>query len=230
MTFIPSVGGRSRDQGLLRASSTTTSKLLADALAAKKARPVSVFEVLLPAFVAGPDPDGHARLPRRARRRARRHLRGPLARADRGARHDGRLSSRATTCTRRWGTSSRSASRCSARPSSRSRACTAATRIPQEAIIGIAYAVAAAASILVMSKATRRDRAPEGDARRQHPLGLVAGARQDGRLLYALVGAFHFVLRKTVPPDLDGRARGRAAGPQRPLLGLPVLRARSGSS
>ena len=102
-----------------------------------------------------PDPDRDPRLPGRARGGARRHLRGPLARPDRGARrHD-----RAAAALRR------------PRPprplglldqprftfigaavfsTIRSRR----ARIPQEAIIGISYAVASAASILAMSKAT----------------------------------------------------------------------------
>ena len=42
---------------------------------------------------------------------------------------------------------------------------------PQEAIIGISYAVASAAVIVVMSQATARDRAPQRHARRQHPRG-----------------------------------------------------------
>ncbi len=55
--------------------------------------------------------------------------------------------------------------------------------IPQEAIIGISYAVASAAVILAMSKATRRGRAPEGHARRQHPGGVVARSVADRRAL-----------------------------------------------
>jgi zinc/manganese transport system permease protein len=69
------------------------------------------------------------------------------------------------------------------------------TRIPQEAIIGIAYAVAAAASILAMSKATRET---------EHLKDMLVGhllsvswpelARTAG--LYALVGVFHWVFRE----------------------------------
>jgi zinc/manganese transport system permease protein len=69
------------------------------------------------------------------------------------------------------------------------------TRIPQEAIIGIAYAVAAAASILAMSKATG-----ETEHLKEMLVGNILSvswpelAKTAG--LFALVGAFHFALRK----------------------------------
>jgi zinc/manganese transport system permease protein len=69
------------------------------------------------------------------------------------------------------------------------------TRIPQEAIIGIAYAVAAAASVLVMSKATR-----ETEHLKEMLVGNILSvswselARTAG--LFVLVGAFNFALRK----------------------------------
>jgi len=69
------------------------------------------------------------------------------------------------------------------------------TRIPQEAIIGIAYAVAAAASILAMSKATG-----ETEHLKEMLVGNILSvswgelAKTAG--LFALVGLFHFVLRK----------------------------------
>src|ERR1043166_492074 len=69
------------------------------------------------------------------------------------------------------------------------------TRIPQEAIIGIVYAVSAAAAILAMSKA------PEGT---EHLKDMLVGniltvskhtvAETAG--LYALVGIFHWIFRK----------------------------------
>ena len=68
------------------------------------------------------------------------------------------------------------------------------TRIPQEAIIGIAYAVAAACAVLVMSKATR-----ETEHLKEMLVGNILAvswpelARTAG--LYALVGVFHFVFR-----------------------------------
>jgi zinc/manganese transport system permease protein len=69
------------------------------------------------------------------------------------------------------------------------------TRIPQEAIIGIAYAVAAAASILTMSKVTG-----ETEHLKEMLVGNILSvswreiARTAG--FFALVGAFHFALRK----------------------------------
>jgi zinc/manganese transport system permease protein len=69
------------------------------------------------------------------------------------------------------------------------------TRIPQEAIIGIAYAVAAAASILAMSKATG-----ETEHLKEMLVGNILSvswtelAKTAG--LFVLVGAFHFALRK----------------------------------
>ena len=71
-------------------------------------------------------------------------------------------------------------SRSSARRSSRSIHSSNKARIPQEAIIGICYAVASAAAIVAMSKSTVAGRASEGHARRQHPRGVVARSRQDG--------------------------------------------------
>jgi len=68
-------------------------------------------------------------------------------------------------------------------------------RIPQEAIIGIAYAVAAAASILTMSKVTG-----ETEHLKEMLVGNILSvswrelAKTAG--LFVLVGAFHFALRK----------------------------------
>jgi zinc/manganese transport system permease protein len=69
------------------------------------------------------------------------------------------------------------------------------TRIPQEAIIGIVYAVSAAAAILAMS------RAPEGT---EHLKDMLVGniltvntaTVVKTAVLYALVGLFHFIFRK----------------------------------
>ena len=69
------------------------------------------------------------------------------------------------------------------------------TRIPQEAIIGIVYAVSAAAAILVMSKAPQET---------EHLKDMLVGniLAVDMRtviktaILYALVGLFHFIFRK----------------------------------
>ncbi|HYC89407.1 MAG TPA: metal ABC transporter permease [Thermoanaerobaculia bacterium] len=71
----------------------------------------------------------------------------------------------------------------------------AATRIPQEAIIGVVYAVSAAASILAMSKA------PEGtehlkDMLVGNILTVSWGTVLKTAVVYAIVGAFHWVFRK----------------------------------
>ena len=69
------------------------------------------------------------------------------------------------------------------------------TRIPQEAIIGIVYAVSAAAAILAMSKA------PEGTEHLKDMLvgNILTVSRHDiilTAILYALVGLFHYIFRK----------------------------------
>ena len=69
------------------------------------------------------------------------------------------------------------------------------TRIPQEAIIGIVYAVSAAAAILAMSKA------PEGT---EHLKDMLVGniltvswrVVLETAALYAIVGLFHWIFRK----------------------------------
>ena len=69
------------------------------------------------------------------------------------------------------------------------------SRVPQEAIIGISYAVAAAASILAMSKAPSET---------EHLTGMLVGnilavswpEVSKTAALYATVGAFHFAFRK----------------------------------
>jgi zinc/manganese transport system permease protein len=69
------------------------------------------------------------------------------------------------------------------------------TRVPQEAVIGIVYAVAAAASILVMSKSTRET---------EHLKDMLVGniltvswsELRHTAFLYALIGLLHFFLRR----------------------------------
>jgi len=70
-----------------------------------------------------------------------------------------------------------------------------ATRIPQEAIIGIAYAVAAATSILAMAKVTG-----ETEHLKEMLVGNILSV-SPGELvktagLFAVIGLFHFALRK----------------------------------
>src|SRR5262245_54878330 len=68
-------------------------------------------------------------------------------------------------------------------------------RIPQEAIIGISYAVASAAAILAMSKATS-----EREHLKDMLVGNILAVSWPEVLstagLYALVGAFHYVFRR----------------------------------
>src|ERR1700704_287762 len=67
-------------------------------------------------------------------------------------------------------------------------------RIPQEAIIGICYAVASAASILAMSKATS-----ESEHLKDMLVGniLAVSWAEVGKtaILYGIIGAFHYVFR-----------------------------------
>ena len=69
------------------------------------------------------------------------------------------------------------------------------TRIPQEAIIGIVYAVSAALAVLVMSKATR-----ETEHLKEMLVGNILSVSwpELGKTaaLYALVGALHFAFRE----------------------------------
>ena len=68
-------------------------------------------------------------------------------------------------------------------------------RIPQEAVIGIAYAVASAATILAMSKATS-----ESEHLKDMLVGNILAVSwwEVGKTaaLYAAIGAFHFVFRR----------------------------------
>ncbi|MEA2161878.1 MAG: zinc/manganese transport system permease protein [Thermoanaerobaculia bacterium] len=69
------------------------------------------------------------------------------------------------------------------------------TRIPQEAIIGIVYAVSAAAAILVMSKAPQ-----ETEHLKDMLVGNILAVNWTTviktAVLYSLVGLFHFIFRK----------------------------------
>lgn len=68
-------------------------------------------------------------------------------------------------------------------------------RIPQEAIIGISYAVASAATILAMSKSTS-----EGEHLKDMLVGNILAVSWEEvwhtAVLYAIIGAFHWVFRK----------------------------------
>jgi zinc/manganese transport system permease protein len=69
------------------------------------------------------------------------------------------------------------------------------TRIPQEAIIGIVYAVSAAVAILVMSKATQ-----ETEHLKEMLVGNILSVSWKEifktAVLYALVGFFHYIFRR----------------------------------
>src|SRR6059058_5752840 len=69
------------------------------------------------------------------------------------------------------------------------------TRIPQEAIIGIVYAVSAAAAILAMSKATSETEHLK-DMLVGNILSVSRGTVLKTAVLYALVGLFHYIFRK----------------------------------
>jgi zinc/manganese transport system permease protein len=69
------------------------------------------------------------------------------------------------------------------------------TRIPQEAIIGIVYAVSAAVAILVMSKATQETEHLK-DMLVGNILSVSWSELAKTAVLYALVGAFHYALRR----------------------------------
>jgi zinc/manganese transport system permease protein len=68
-------------------------------------------------------------------------------------------------------------------------------RIPQEAIIGIAYAVASAATILAMSKATSESEHLK-DMLVGNILAVSWGEVGNTAALYASIGAFHYVFRR----------------------------------
>jgi len=69
------------------------------------------------------------------------------------------------------------------------------TRIPQEAIIGIVYAVSAAIAILVMSKATQ-----ETEHLKEMLVGNILSVSwkelAKTAILYSLVGVFHYIFRR----------------------------------
>jgi zinc/manganese transport system permease protein len=83
-------------------------------------------------------------------------------------------------------------------------------RIPQEAIIGISYAVASAATILAMSKSTS-----EGEHLKDMLVGNILAVSWpevwQTAILYAIIGAFHFVFRsRFLVISLDPEAAERS--------------------
>ncbi|HEV8660841.1 MAG TPA: metal ABC transporter permease [Thermoanaerobaculia bacterium] len=83
------------------------------------------------------------------------------------------------------------------------------TRVPQEAIIGIVYAVSAAAAILAMSKATM-----ETEHLKDMLVGNILAVDQATLLktavLYSLVGVFHYIFRKKLLAISVGANTGEA--------------------
>jgi zinc/manganese transport system permease protein len=69
------------------------------------------------------------------------------------------------------------------------------SRIPQEAIIGISYAVASAASILAMSKSTSQAEHLK-DMLVGNIIAVSWGEVYKTTILYGLIGIFHFVFRR----------------------------------
>lgn len=84
-------------------------------------------------------------------------------------------------------------------------------RIPQEAIIGITYAVASAATILVMSQATA-----ESEHLKYMLVGSILSVSwsevASTALLYAVVGAFHYLFRDRFLRISMGHEQAEAAG------------------
>src|SRR6058998_61812 len=84
-------------------------------------------------------------------------------------------------------------------------------RIPQEAIIGICYAVSSAAAILAMSKATS-----ESEHLKDMLVGniLAVSWSEVGKtaLLYGAIGAFHFIFRRKFLAISIDSARAEAEG------------------
>ena len=85
------------------------------------------------------------------------------------------------------------------------------TRIPQEAVIGIVYAVSAAVAILVMSKATQ-----ETEHLKEMLVGNILSVTwpelAKTAVLYSLVGVFHYVFRKKFLAISVDAAKAEAAG------------------
>src|SRR5215475_2682818 len=84
-------------------------------------------------------------------------------------------------------------------------------RIPQEAIIGICYAVASAAAILAMSKATS-----ESEHLKDMLVGNILAVNwadvRKTALLYAAIGAFHFIFRRKFLAISMDSSRAEAEG------------------
>ena len=102
-----------------------------------------------------------------------------------------------------------------------------AVAIPQEAVIGIVYAVSAALTVLVV------DRAPQGAEHIKHLLvgsilTVTPGEAARLALLYVFIGAVHWVIRRPLLEiSLDPTARPRGAA--RCAVGICLLLTSAGS-
>jgi len=89
-------------------------------------------------------------------------------------------------------------------------------RIPQEAVIGICYAVASAASILAMSKSTQ-----ETEHLKEMLVGNILSVSWHDVIktaaLYSAIGLFHFIFRKKFLAISMDREKAEASGMSVPL-------------
>ncbi len=96
-------------------------------------------------------------------------------------------------------------------------------RIPQEAIIGISYAVASAAAILAMSKSTS-----ESEHLKDMLVGNIIAVSWAEVIkvaaLYGAIGLFHYIFRKPFLAISMNHDADEVCRAQRPALGFPVLR------
>jgi len=154
---------------------------------------MEIFLFLLAPFVASLILDRHSRVPWCARRGTRRHLCGFSSRADcrarsHGGHRRGHGSPRSRFVLDQLGFTFLGAAIFAFARTRRG-------HIPQEAFIGIAYSVASAMAILLMSKATG-----ETEHLKDMLVGNILAVSwpevRKTAILYALVGIFHYVFRK----------------------------------
>ena len=96
-------------------------------------------------------------------------------------------------------------------------------RVPQEAIIGICYAVASAGAIVDDESFDVTSRAPQGHAGRQHPRGVLARGLQDGARSTARSGCSTMFSGGASSASPSTARRGGGGDPCA-ALGLPFLR------
>ena len=160
-----------------------------------------------------------------------RHLRRPLAGADRGVRRDDRDSAARGSAAIRtrpavyWVSLLFTFIGAAIFSTIRSRH----ARIPQEAIIGISYAVASAATILALSKSTS-----EGEHLKDMLVGNILAVSWDEvwqtAVLYVIIGAVPLHLPQAVPRDFDESRRRGGVRHRRCGCGTSCSTPRSASS